>query len=75
MENRQGLADATPVPQPPASQPTGLSRYEHASLIVTSNKMFGRWGEVFGDDVVALTGDSYRHRNRDLGRVPATETK
>jgi hypothetical protein len=29
------------------------SRYERASLIVTSNKVFGRWGEVFGDDVVA----------------------
>jgi DNA replication protein DnaC len=29
------------------------SRYEHASLIVTSNQQFGRWGEVFGDDVVA----------------------
>src|SRR5664279_6540094 len=29
------------------------SRYERASLIVTSNKQFGRWGEVFGDDVVA----------------------
>ena len=63
------------------------SRYERASLIVTSNKPFGRWGEVFGDDVVAaamidrlvhhaeviaLKGDSYRLRNRDLGRVPAT---
>ena len=61
------------------------SRYERASLIVTSNKVFGRWGEVFGDDVVAgaaidrlvhhaevvsLKGDSYRLRNRDLGRVP-----
>jgi DNA replication protein DnaC len=55
------------------------SRYERASLIVTSNKPFGRWGEVFGDDVVAaamidrlvhhaevltLTGDSYRTRQR-----------
>jgi hypothetical protein len=29
------------------------SRYEQASLIVTSNKPFGRWGVVFGDEVVA----------------------
>src|SRR5918995_2081495 len=29
------------------------ARYERASLIVTSNKPFGRWGEVFGDEVVA----------------------
>jgi len=29
------------------------SRYERASLIVTSNKPFSAWGEVFGDDVVA----------------------
>jgi DNA replication protein DnaC len=65
------------------------ARYERASLIVTSNKPFGRWGEVFGDDVVAaamidrlvhhatvvaLKGDSYRLRNRDLGRVPAAAT-
>lgn len=63
------------------------ARYERASLIVTSNKPFGRWGEVFGDDVVAaamidrlvhhaeviaLKGDSYRLRNRDLGRTPGT---
>src|SRR5512134_432918 len=62
------------------------SRYERASLIVTSNKPFGRWGEVFGDDVVAAAmidrlvhhadvvapqGDSYRLKDRDLGRVPA----
>jgi DNA replication protein DnaC len=62
------------------------SRYERASLIVTSNKPFGRWGEVFGDDVVAaamidrlvhhaevvaLKGDSYRLKDRDLGRAPA----
>src|SRR5881394_1577782 len=62
------------------------ARYERAALIVTSNKPFGRWGEVFGDDVVAaamidrlvhhaeviaLKGDSYRLKDRDLGRVPA----
>src|SRR6266568_4200361 len=65
------------------------SRYERASLIVTSNKPFGRWGEVFGDDIVAaamidrlahhadviaLKGDSYRLKGRDLGRVPAAMT-
>jgi DNA replication protein DnaC len=65
------------------------SRYERASLIVTSNKQFGRWGEVFGDDVVAaamidrlvhhaeviaLKGDSYRLKDRDLGRVPTAST-
>ena len=64
------------------------SRYERASVIVTSNKPFGRWGEVFGDDVVAaamidrlvhhadvvsLKGDSYRLRDRDLGRVPTDD--
>ena len=28
-------------------------RYEHASLILTSNLPFARWGDVFGDQVVA----------------------
>jgi len=66
------------------------SRYERASLIVTSNKPFGRWGETFGDDivaaamidrlvhhadVVALKGDSYRLKNRDLGRIPTATTE
>ncbi|MER5666570.1 ATP-binding protein [Streptomyces mirabilis] len=55
------------------------SRYEQGSLMVTSNLPFGRWGEAFSDDVVAaamidrlvhhaevltLTGDSYRTRQR-----------
>jgi DNA replication protein DnaC len=65
------------------------ARYERASMIVTSNKPFGRWGEVFGDPVVAaamidrlvhhaevvsLKGDSYRLKDRDLGRVPTDNT-
>jgi hypothetical protein len=29
-------------------------RYERASLIVTSNKPFSAWGEIFGDDAVAV---------------------
>ncbi len=64
------------------------SRYERASVIVTSNKPFGRWGEVFGDDtvaaamidrlvhhaeVVSLRGDSYRLKDRDLGRTPSED--
>jgi DNA replication protein DnaC len=64
-------------------------RYERASMIVTSNKPFSGWGEIFGDDVVAaamidrlvhhaeivaLKGDSYRLRDRDLTRPPAART-
>lgn len=55
------------------------SRYETGSILVTSNLPFGRWGELFGDEVVAaamidrlvhharaltLAGDSYRTRAR-----------
>ena len=29
------------------------ARYERASLIVTSNKPFSAWGEIFGDDATA----------------------
>jgi DNA replication protein DnaC len=61
------------------------ARYERASVIVTSNKPFGRWGEVFGDatvaaamidrlvhhaEVLSLKGDSYRLKDRDLGSPP-----
>ncbi|GEM_PF-2759390 len=28
-------------------------RYEHGSILLTSNKNFGAWGEVFGDPVLA----------------------
>src|SRR5437870_2627387 len=61
------------------------ARYERASLIVTSNKPFSAWGEIFGDEVTAvamidrlvhhaeilsLKGDSYRLRDKDLGTRP-----
>ena len=61
------------------------ARYERATVIVTSNKPFGRLGEGFGDavvaaamidrlvhhaEVVSLKGDSYRLKDRDVGRVP-----
>jgi IstB-like ATP binding protein len=62
------------------------SRYGRASLIVTSNKPFSAWGEIFGDEVVAaamidrlvhqaeilsLKGDSYRLKDKDLGARPS----
>jgi DNA replication protein DnaC len=33
------------------------SRYEHASLILTSNLPFARWGDVFGDQTVSAAND------------------
>ena len=57
-------------------------RYEQGSILVTSNMPFGRWGEIFADDIVAaamidrlvhhaevltLGGQSYRTKaRRDL---------
>jgi DNA replication protein DnaC len=64
-------------------------RYERASLIVTSNKPFSAWGEIFGDEVTAtamidrlvhhaeilsLKGDSYRLKDRELARPPAARS-
>ena len=65
------------------------NRYERASMIVTSNKPFSAWGEIFGDDMAAtamidrlihhaeilsLKGDSYRLKDRDLGPRPGRQT-
>jgi len=62
------------------------SRYEHASLILTSNLPFARWGDVFGDQVVAaamidrivhhaevitLKGSSHRLRNTGIDTLPS----
>jgi DNA replication protein DnaC len=56
-----------------------VRRYEHGSLIVTSNKSFADWGEVFNDHVLAtaildrllhhattlnIKGESYRLREK-----------
>ena len=64
------------------------SRYERASLIVTSNKPLGR-GEIFGDDataaamidrlvhhaeILSLKGDSYRLKNHDRAAPPAVQS-
>ena len=58
-------------------------------MIVTSNKPFCAWGEIFGDDMAAtamvdrlihhaeilcLKGDSYRLKDRDLGPQPGRRT-
>jgi DNA replication protein DnaC len=64
-------------------------RYERGSLLVTSNRSVGEWGEVFGDPVVAtaildrllhhshvvtIRGESYRLREkRRAGFLGATE--
>jgi DNA replication protein DnaC len=60
------------------------ARYERGSLIVTSNKPFTAWGEIFGDPVVAaamidrlvhhaeiinLKGESYRLKDKQLTRA------
>ena len=62
------------------------SRYEQASLILTSNLAFSSWGAVFGDQVVAaamidrivhhaevltLKGSSYRLRGRERDTLPS----
>jgi DNA replication protein DnaC len=55
------------------------SRYERASLIVSSHKPFSAWAEIFGDpvavaamvdrlvhhaEIISLKGDSYRVKDR-----------
>jgi DNA replication protein DnaC len=62
------------------------SRYEHASLILTSNLPFSSWGTVFGDqavaaamidrivhhaDVLTRKGASYRLRGRGIDSLPS----
>ena len=66
------------------------SRYEHASLILTSNLPFSGWAGVFGDqviaaamidrivhhaDVIALKGASYRLRDRGIDTLPSIKAE
>lgn len=65
------------------------SRYERASTIVTSNKTFSAWTEIFGDavavaalvdrlvhhaEIITLEGDSYRLRSRE-GKANVAERR
>lgn len=65
------------------------ARYEHGSIILTTNKSFGRWAEIMGDEAIAtatldrllhhahvfsLKGDSYRMKDRmKIGVVDPVE--
>lgn len=66
------------------------SRYEHASLILTSNLPFGRWGDVFGDQTIAaamidrivhhadvhtLKGASYRLKHLTDQTLPSVQAE
>ena len=64
------------------------SRYERASMIVSSNKPFSAWAETFGDpvavaamvdwlvqhaEIISLKGDSYRLKERRKEVVPLAD--
>lgn len=65
------------------------ARYEHGSIILTSNKSYGEWGSIFGDPIIAtaildrllhhsttinIRGESYRLKERrKAGLIPAPE--
>ncbi len=65
------------------------ARYEKGSIILTTNKSFGQWGELMGDnaiatatldrllhhaEVVIMKGESYRIKKRSkLGLVPPNQ--
>jgi len=66
------------------------SRYEHASLVLTSNLPFSGWAGVFGDqavaaamidrivhhaDVLTLKGTSYRLRGHGIDSLPSIRTQ
>jgi long-subunit acyl-CoA synthetase (AMP-forming) len=77
----------TPEPKPPTCSSSSSPAATNALVIITSNKPFGRWGEVLGDpvaaamidrlvhhaEVITTKGDSYRLKDRDPGRVPTDD--
>ncbi len=66
-------------------------RYEHGAVIITSNRSYGEWGEVFGDTIIAsaildrllhhsitinIKGESYRLREkRKAGLLTPLDSK
>jgi len=63
--------------------------YEETSLVITSNKAFNQWGEVFGDaviasaildrllhhsQIIAIQGESYRVRDKRAQTVDKTRS-
>ena len=66
------------------------SRYEQSSLIVSSNKSFSAWSEIFGDavavaarvdrlvhhaEIIVLKGDSYRLKDKQEEVTVAEDTR
>lgn len=66
------------------------TRYEHTSIILTSNLAFSQWGQVFGDqmtaaamidrivhhaDVITLKGASYRLRHTQINTLPSIQAE
>lgn len=64
------------------------ARYEHGSIILSSNTSFTQWGQVLGDEVlamalldrllhhvevIAINGPSYRMRERQLSLTPPAD--
>ncbi len=76
-------------PEHPLVALANATRYEQSSLIVSSNKSFSAWAEIFGDAVaveamvdrfvhhshiIALKGDSYRLKDKQKEVIASEET-
>jgi DNA replication protein DnaC len=64
------------------------ARYEHGSIILTSNTRFMQWGQLLGDEVlaialldrllhhaevIAINGPSYRMKERQIDRMSSSQ--